>query len=110
MTDITKCTGFNPDCPRRRTCWRYMAPANPYRQSLMAPPPDMTPTSCSMFIHRDIPSIDIPWCGRTLRVIVSDDWQDIEEVQIDAGTLEIEDVPGLEDWIMERLLLDRLDP
>lgn len=31
MTDITMCQGH--DCPLRESCYRYTAPANPFRQS-----------------------------------------------------------------------------
>lgn len=33
MTDISKCAGI--DCPIRETCYRFTAPADPYRQSWM---------------------------------------------------------------------------
>jgi hypothetical protein len=34
MADISKCFGKN--CPKKKTCYRYTAEANPYRQSYAA--------------------------------------------------------------------------
>lgn len=36
MTDISKCDGEG--CEQKDTCWRFLAPSNPYRQSYMNPP------------------------------------------------------------------------
>jgi len=31
MADITMCAGLN--CPKKKKCYRYTAPINPYRQA-----------------------------------------------------------------------------
>jgi hypothetical protein len=40
MTDISKCA--NGECPLRRTCWRWLAPANPRWQSVAMWVPERT--------------------------------------------------------------------
>mgnify|MGYP006921415893 CR=1 FL=1 len=40
MADITKCTGRNGKvvCPKKETCWRFLAPDTPQWQSYMNAP------------------------------------------------------------------------
>jgi len=45
MSDITKCRGTG--CDQRETCWRYLAPADPLRQSWSAF--DSTPKPCAHY-------------------------------------------------------------
>ena len=46
MADITMCKGIN--CNKTNTCYRYLAKANPYRQSYFSDSP-MKDGDCEMF-------------------------------------------------------------
>ena len=47
MTDISKCDGKG--CPRKDTCYRYTAPANPYRQSYLGNPLNPADLTCDVY-------------------------------------------------------------
>jgi hypothetical protein len=40
MSDISKCTGATMGviCPQRKSCWRFLAPESPWRQSWIGAP------------------------------------------------------------------------
>ena len=47
MADITMCEGIN--CTQTNTCYRYLAKANPYRQSYFEKTPVLKDGECEMF-------------------------------------------------------------
>ena len=48
MADITMCR--DKDCPIKSKCWRYLAPANEYAQSIFAESPfDYEKLNCEHF-------------------------------------------------------------
>lgn len=54
MTDITKCPGKSADgteCSVRDTCWRYLAPPDPYAQSWTCP--DKAGKDCDIYFPID---------------------------------------------------------
>jgi hypothetical protein len=64
MADITMC--LDHDCPRKDSCYRFIAPENPYRQSYFQKSPRKGDEACDMY--RECPKMSNA-ISRTKRII-----------------------------------------
>ena len=65
MTDITMCKG--QDCLLRESCYRYTAPANPYRQSYFLTEPLDEIGDCKEWVDNGKELIDDEQCERAMK-------------------------------------------